>query len=239
MNTATSSTVTGPCPSRRPAQPGRSAADARGERLDGRTAGDQLTGQVAAPGRRGARRCRRARRTRPARFCSRQVSGALRIDQPVLQVARARTWRIAPIRPVGDQLPGQGDGRDAAVVEPDHRADAGRRGPRPRRPPSPRPRPRCWPAASRTARACPPPARRSPSRRACRRACTCPPAATSSRSISARQSVSVAPSRAGPPRRAPRWRSGRTTRPWPGRSGRSKTCGAVRQACEWAAPMKA
>ena len=51
---------------------------------------------------------------------SRQVSGASRIGDPVLQVLRPHVPDV-PIRPVGDHAPGQGDGRDPAVGEPDHR----------------------------------------------------------------------------------------------------------------------
>ena len=62
---------------------------------------------------------------------------------------------------------------------------------------------------------------------------------TSSRLIRACQSVSAAaqPSRAAVVRTAAASRPHSTA--MPGRSGRSNTCGAVRQACEWAAPMNA
>ena len=102
-------------------------------------------------------------------FClsSRQDSGAA---GSAIQSCRycARTCRTVPIRPSATRLPGELDRRHAAVGEADHR-DAGGRPPLRR--PSPRPRRPSWPAASRTARACPPRAPRSRSRRACHRAC--------------------------------------------------------------------
>jgi hypothetical protein len=52
-----------------------------------------------------------------------------RIHQPVLEVGRADVPDLAD-PPFGHQLAGQGHGRDAAVVESDHRADAAGGGPR-------------------------------------------------------------------------------------------------------------
>ena len=162
----------------------------------------------------------------------------LRVDDPVLEVLRPDVVQRAEPA-LGHELAGQRDGRDPAVGEA--RPSSARRWPRPsrRRRPSPRPPRRCWPAASRTARACRPRARRSRSRRGCRPGCTRRPGrcrrgrpgpATTSRST---------PSPAGrPPRRraaASRPASAVIRR----RSGRSKNRGALRQACEWAAPMKA
>ena len=146
-----------------------------------------------------------------------------------------------PSRPVGDQLPGQRDRRHPAVGEADHRPHARA------------PRPRSAAAAIASASATVLASGFSHS--------TCLPASSaaiaisawvspgvqmstrsmSSRSTSARQSVSVdaQPSRSGRgARRAvgvPAGQHGQL----PGRSGRSKKRGAVRQAWEWAAPMKA
>ena len=95
---------------------------------------------------------------------SRQTSGN---SGSTIQSCRycARTWRTVPIRPAATSAPGERDRRHPPVVEPDHRAHPERpRLARPR-PPSTAPRPPCWPAASRTARACRRPARRWRSRR--------------------------------------------------------------------------
>ena len=162
----------------------------------------------------------------------------LRVDDPVLEVLRPHVVQRAEAS-LGDELPGQGDGRHPPVGEADHGAYAvGSRLAR-RRGSSPPPPRRCWPAASRTARACRPRGRRWRSRRGCRRGCTrrrgrCrrgrPGPATTSR---------WTPSRGARPRRARPRRRDRRRRPCGGRSGRSKKRGAVRQAWEWAAPMKA
>ncbi len=91
---------------------------------------------------------------------------SLRIGDPVLEVLRAHVPHLADPA-LGDEPAGQRDRGHAAVGEADHRAYAVLRPPAPRRRSSPPPRRPCWPAASRTARACPPPERRSRSRRAC------------------------------------------------------------------------
>ena len=116
-----------------------------------------------------------AERTRAgaSRGAAATSSGADVVGQPVLEVGRRAPGAPSPIRPARDQLAGQRQRRHPAVVEADHRVHAAlARRSRPRRP-SPRPRRRCWPAASRPARACRPRARRSRSRRAGGRGCRC------------------------------------------------------------------
>ncbi len=153
----------------------------------------------------------------------------------------ARTWCRVPRRPSATSWRARPIAGHPAVGEPDHGAHAARGAPS--RPPRPSPRPprRCWPAASRTARACPPRARRSRSRRGCRRGCRCRPGRCR------RAATSALPRRLGrlpaEPRRRPRATCSRVAagdaRVIRGRRGRSKKRGAVRQAWEWAAPMKA
>ena len=162
----------------------------------------------------------------------------LRVRDPVLQVLRPHVPDGADLA-LGNQLPGQRDRRHPAVGEPDHRPDPLGRGLR--RPPRPSPRPRrpCWPAASRRARACPPASAAiaisawlSPG---VQTSINC----TSSRVSSLRQSVSVSlqPSLLAAASTASAFRPHSTV--IAGCSGRSKNRGALRQACEWAAPMKA
>ncbi len=119
-----SSTVTGP---ERPGVPPSAHAVRRlGQRTLGDKggggrgdAGDQLAGQVL--GQVDEVRAQVAQRAGPGPLAL-QPPGQRerRVDQPVLEIAGG-TWRTAdlPRSPAG----GQGQGRDAAVVEPRHRAD--------------------------------------------------------------------------------------------------------------------
>ena len=154
-----------------------------------------------------------------------------RIGDPVLQVLRPHVPDVADPA-VDDQPARQRDGRNATVGEPHHRPHTHRAGRLRRRVSSLRLRRRCWPAASRTARACRRPALRWRSRRGYRQECRCRPARRR-RARSAPASLSRRPaSRSAPPRIAAlsRLRPPRTANR--GTSGRSKKLGALRQACE-------
>ena len=96
----------------------------------------------------------------------------LRVDDPVLEVLGAHVVERAEAS-LGDELPGEGDRRHAPVGEADHGAYAvggralGGAGHRLGLLDA------CWPAASRTGRACRPRGRRWRSRRGCGRGCRC------------------------------------------------------------------
>ena len=162
----------------------------------------------------------------------------LGVGDPVLEVLRPHVPDLADPA-LGDELAGQRDRRHPAVGEADHRAHAvrgrllGGGGHRLRLGDRVGQRLLAQHVLARGR------ARRSRSRRACPPACRC----RSGRCPGARRAGASRsrsrPSRvARPPRRSAR-RPGRRRPAWSGVSGRSKKCGAVRQAWEWAAPMKA
>ena len=146
----------------------------------------------------------------------------------------------SPIRPSATSWRASAMAGHPAVGEADHRAHAVAAPPS--RPPRPSPRPPrpCWPAASRTARACRPPARRSRSRRGCRPACRRRPGRC--RRASTRRlpvGLGLVPAEPVGGRGDPLGVAAADDAHRRGCSGRSKKRGAVRQAWEWAAPMKA
>ena len=162
----------------------------------------------------------------------------LGVDDPVLQVHGPDVPDVAEPA-LGDEPAGEGGRGDAAVVEADHRAHPVGLRPLRRQPPSREPRRPCSPAASRTARACPPAARRSPPLRGC-----CP--GWRRRRSRCRRGRRARASRSRP-KPSPSFPAASVTadsvRPhnaaistW---TGRSKKLFTVRQACECDPPMKA
>ena len=229
VNTAASSTVTGPA-ARAPGRPGSGSG-----RSPTKVAVTAETPVISSPVRYWARSTMCAPRSpsapRPGSLAL-QPPGQRerRVHQPVLEVTRADVADLADPA-VADQLAGQGHGRDAAVVEAGHRADAAGGGPRRRGRHGLAPRPACWPAASRTARACRRRARRWRPRRAASPGVQTSTSCTSSRLIRARQSVSVAAQPSAAPRRPPRRRPARTARPCRGAAaGRARAARSARPA---------
>ena len=191
--TAASSTVTGPRPL--PAVPVRPACSAGNGRSSTKVRSRPETRPIASP----MMNCVRSTMCAPMSpsapdpalaLSSRHDSGA---SGSTIQSWRycARTWCTVPMPALRDQLPGQPDRRDAPVGEADHRPDAGGGGLLGGARSSPRPPRRCWPAASRTGRACPPRGPRWRSRRGCRRACRRRPGRCRRASTSACHDVSV------------------------------------------------